>query len=354
LSESESTAEWLCFIDESGNFNDPESAVFTSAVLIECENEPTLIARIRQAIRQIGPLAPWPMHAWLAHRPTAHALWAIARPELAARHNLGASADAARRHWEETAPEALAKALARLKEGKEPRKDHLDALTRTEDNQNCFIAFASHASRLRCRMACLGRDLSQRRILGVIAGESQPLAAVSGDRYLALLSTLLERVDELLALEGDDRPVNLIIATRRVIHPISGEEVELFELDSNACEKVFTVRPSGFDSGRTFHARAFQRYDHDVHPGLVLADFFANLTYRHARHARALIKLDRKIEINIGLSLCPGDPRRPHAAALGIAAEWLRDRRVDHSADIPGIEPVWARDQAFMLPQCWS
>lgn len=347
-------AEWLCFIDETGDFNDPKSAVFTSAVLVECESEPTLIARIRQAIRQIAPLAPWPMHAWLANRPTAHALWAIAHPVLAERHGFAASADAARRHWEETAPEALERSLQRLEKGKEPKYDDLRSLERVEDAQNCFIAFASHASRLRCRMACLGRDLSQRRILGVIAGESQPLEADSEDRYLALLSTLIERIDELLALEGDDRPVHLVIATRRVIHPISGEEVEFLELDSNALEKIFTVRPSGFDSGRTFHARAIQAYDADVHPGLVLADFFANLTYRHARHTRSLIKLDRKIEINIGLRLCPGEPRRPHAAALGVAADWLRARREDDAAGIPGIEPAWARDQAFMLPHCWS
>ena len=351
MSESESMAEWLCFIDETGNFNDPKSAVFTSAVLVECENEPTLIARIRQAIRQIAPLAPWPMHAWLANRPTAHALWAIAHPVLAERHGFAASADAARRHWEETAPEALENSLERLEEGREPKKKHLDALERVTDSKPCFVAFTSHASTLRCRMSRLGRDLSQQRILGVIAGESQPLEAGSEDRYLALLSTLFERIDELLALEGDDRPVRLTIATRDVIHPVLGQKTKL---DRATIDATLASRPSGFDSGRTFRVGAIQAYGADVHPGLVLADFFANLTYRHARHTRSLIKLDRKIEINIGLRLCPGEPRRPHAAALGSAAEWLRDRRVDDSADIPGIEPAWARDQAFMLPHCWS
>ena len=349
LSEPDSAAEWLCFIDETGDFGDPNASVFVSAVLVECENEPTFIRRTRQAIGELAPLAPWPMHAWLAQRPEAHALWAIDRPQAAARHGLEACARAARLHWEAHAPEALQRGLERLKQGKEPRMDDLRELERTRDAQPCFIAFDSHTSTAKSRMSRIGRDLSDGKIMGVIAGESHPGQAPKGDRYLAVLKALLERIDELLALDDDARHVRLIVATRDVIHPILGQKTRL---DRATLESVIARRPSGFHSGRTFRVGAIQSYDENVHPGLVLADFFANLTGRHVRGKSGLIVHDRHIRRTIGLSLCPGDPRRPHAAARGVAAEWIAASRAGENG-ARDFDPAWARDQALMLTQCW-
>jgi hypothetical protein len=178
------------------------------------------------------------------------------------------------------------------------------------------------------------------------------------DGYLVVLATLFERVRALLSLRRDDaRHLVLAHVARRSIAVTPGELLPMTtEHLRRALEHAHPPPSTG--APVTFALHPPWRYDTQVHPGLVLADFVANRLHRRLRYFGLATDpwsdLARYAEVSTGLALEVGTHAGllPSGAAAGdfrtaVLMAWQnRCPRGALLGALAGERPRWAAEQA--------
>jgi hypothetical protein len=360
---------WSLFVDESGDFDDPEDDVVVAGLLLSEERHPRLARRLRRALDEAVPEVPWPIHARLTRQPVMFALWPYRRAaeDLEAVHPLVAAAIAAGRA---EAGEALERALEALRQERAPAHEDLLALDRALARR----APAAHgyllrrASATRAALARVAAWLAPEETSALapaalffpagetIRGDAIPRDA-SGDRYLTVLEALFQRVADALLALGGSHQVNVCPLSRRVsIRDVPGARRDPFlrpEHIAGAMARVTSPerRLARGEAWVRLNPGPVPHFDESVHPALVIADFLSNLAYgmipRHWPLARLLERLRDRVLLPVETR-----PGLPNPAASGRARALLDSVRGGRgedpgSLDEPGVRP-WAREQALL------
>lgn len=315
---------WRLFVDESGNFSDPDDEVVVAGLLLRDGAAGSDSEQIRASLQQAVPGLPWPIKASEINHPVVFALLPDADPERAR----------LRVHLQGALPEDFAAASDALAEGRRLPYQAVANLDReARQRRDEYAAFRRQSDRT---IASIGRLIEQ-----LASSESSPGGAVfvgcgetvrgyereTGDdsdiatcRYESLLQWLMVRaMDVLHRYEGRHR-LHLHVLERHVWDrqlsmqaPLHSRHIAPLRL---AAERI---------SGGATHRVELKfdevaRYDDRAHAGLVLADFMANRA--RAALLRRSESLD-EVEAALGLMLrCPvrsGEPGASHLAAAGAA-----------------------------------
>jgi hypothetical protein len=177
----------------------------------------------------------------------------------------------------------------------------------------------------------------------------------AGDRYLRLLSTLLERTAQIVGGGAAAPTLWIYVATRDVV-----EHGARRPLGSRHVQDRANAAPHPLPGGSGLPpivavARPPQAYDADVHPGIVLADFVANQLGHVLRVDRTWRETADAAERHVGLAV-EARPSWMTATSklptLAIEGPW-RDavRGALSGADLPAPPPAsdlpaWTREQA--------
>jgi hypothetical protein len=348
---------WLLYIDESGEFEEGQLDSLVLGVLVRGVEPATFKDRLRERLAQLFPNVPYPPHA-------AHLNLTASRPWYAMRHQPMAPLDpavAAARDFLAKATHRDARALqAKARSAGEATWDELrrasDLLAREAPQIHPSLAALHLAESARFRDFCR-EDL---QIVAAVAPREHDAAAESiappalrHDRYVATMETLLERVVALLGPHGDERvEVHVRIAGRNVHEDLYGPRVPLAPRHVAATASRVTAQSRvTFFLPADYVAARVERYDEHVHPGLVLADHYANSLRRRLLQTpcRGWPRVVRSCHDSLGIDLnfpardfAPA--RMPGVAAAGPARAYVRGLRAELTAH---AEPrQWARDQA--------
>lgn len=339
------------FIDESGDFDAATDTHVVAGLLLVGSPPGTNPAELRRTLRGLAPLLPWPLHARVYNHPVALGLAALARGgHAAARDALDVSlarlAVAARDALAPAHGALLAEVDAAFAAGRDPRDAALRELNRglrlaAPDVHDELERLARRVpAALRRVAAALGAGADQ-PCLAVAAARCAPGDAGQGDPYLSLLAVLVERAARVLVLAELADELHVRPLGRDVLDPVLGRRAPLH------------VRHFGPLQERLRAARIplrvvpqpVARYDADVHPLLVLADFGANRLRRVLDAPEApLATIERRVQDEVGAPARRRPPDRSNLAAAGAA--WRRTQGTPAaSIDWTGA-CRWAREQA--------
>jgi hypothetical protein len=355
---------WELYVDETGDFSAPDARVCVTGLLVDESREPLPVEPLRDCLRVVYPLIPFPPHATelkqLSTFVAAYGLHGcpvddrsfVERPFKRAYEHLMSSAD----------PVALAFGNS-LQNSAIPRREvRLACDTLLRANLPLEAAeLETYGRRCHRRMADLfdtvGSLWGPKECYVVAAwdvdggGEEFGGApAVHADRYLRTLAVLLERVVMLLrAPEGPCQQVRLRVAVRD-LHPGPGavrrEHIGLVA----AAAAGFPWLSTDVSGTVQFEPLEPERFDIRVHPGLVLADHIANRLFplsteptwvameRAGRRAFAIpISGEcRALGRDLPAFCATGSARRSIFGGLQQTA----------AVNLANIHPGWARDQA--------
>jgi len=334
---------WRLFIDESGDFDTDTSIVV--GVLVEQPAPSWEPARLRRALEAAAPGVPWPIHGWLTRRFGMYLLWDLLEAERS-----GAATAESLRVCVRSCEKVRDEALERLRSGREPSRQTIDAIEDAIKDAGEMHAFAG---RRIATLEGIGRVLDAATAAGEVALVFAALAeapAESKDPYLHTLTTGLERaVDALAALPGSHE-VRVHALGRHVLDPDLGANTPLHVRHVAACAGE-AVAAAGLGRVRLVPERVAV-YDIDVHPALVVADLLANRARRLVKD-RGLVDLEGRIArtlrvpvraAGLPLAAATGAPRVAVADARGGGAAAADDARAHLDAAPPPWR--WAREQA--------
>ena len=285
------TRQWSLFVDETGPIHDPASAASLVGVL--AEGEPFEIAReLRHRIERAMPEGAYPPHAvelrrtwgvirWLLRAGRPHPLLDLARAHLAAA-DLEAISDDRR------PPDEVSSRITRAVEGT-PLASQASALARR----------AKEALRRE-----LGAFSEAREVLWLTGsvdahdprGPGSPVAG--GARYDAALRGLFERTLLLLRSPARERHVIRVVAARidrrepalgLALRPLMPRDIGRAADEAQALP--FHRVPASATPQVRFVPEVPPRYDANVHPGVVVADFVANELHAPLGQAGSLRRL---------------------------------------------------------------
>jgi hypothetical protein len=362
-----SVTEWLLFIDESGDFDDPDSRPCTAGLLLQDEDASVRSGPLRRLIEQVAPLVPYPLHAAHLNRVGFH----LACRMRASGERQG---EAGRDDWLDEAVRlvresshpvagAFLKALGRPGWLDCTLLRRFDAWLKSEAPP-LFAVLAAERDAVNRAMWKLLDELHtaygpDRCLLIAAAEGTGSLTPVGEDRYLRLLTALFERVFALLR----SRPA----AQHRVWVRVAGRNVREAPFESvpqhsrhvadciRAAER-FPLWPPAGATDPDVRLVPFQpaRYDESVHPGLVLADFIANRLWMPLQWARDLRSLEAQAQDRTALSIyatpraLPASARLPLPAAEGLARQIVNAAFSGRQVPAPAaVAPGWAREQAL-------
>jgi hypothetical protein len=279
--------------------------------------------QIRFALSRSAPELDWPLHTAYFNMPVLFALGAHIRALAVGGYSPAAIVEALQR----ADPSTTANVLAALRNHEEPPYKELkmlDALLREFDSD----AY----TRLRDRV----RDLKTliRSLLAEIAHVPDTEAETDGhvfgaterhraqergrtggrtyfsQRYDMLLGLLLAGVVRSLEHRGGSHHVFLQVLTRDTIDPVLDRSVPLHNRHVAALIAAIPLH-----SGRVrLTQEGVPRFDADVHPALVLADFIAT-TSRTVLASGALPEVEQQFHEKLGLRPRSGKPPRTHLSA---------------------------------------
>lgn len=350
---------WQLYLDESGNFDDPNEAVLVAGVLFEGRALPQQSAALRARLAGIFVGSAYPPHA--AHHNIAASLLCEA---LAGRAPEGPAASRLLRAIERALPIAQGSASPEARTFREavlsgePRLRVPVPPLRTFDVWLRKAAPEAHQALVQERDA-QRVDLVRFAAEGLHAGTPNgPLvvAAWQGGgtptgtadaRYEALYETLLERALAFAAHRDVGADLQVHLATRHR-HPPPKHVAALNQADTRALGSALLRRAKGPSRALRFSAEV---YGAGVAPGIVLADFASNTLFSALRAARSWDQAHASLRDGTGLVAQAHCALLPLAAALPcVAAEGpLRDaiRNAAEGLPVPPLSgPTWAREQA--------
>lgn len=360
---------WRCFIDESGDLDDRDDVVLLAAVLFPTRDDPFLIARLRQAMREKAPLVPWPFHRWVATKPSIYPFWREQRPDV----ELEASVDDACRRafeaWEKRRPELLETVREVCGSGDEPEYKQLRSLRRAlkKEDYAAFDALRRYSEKTCTAIARRPAELVEAKSSGrsrgllFMAGEGPGADVDDEGRYFALLTLLLERVRDVLKLNAGEQVVTVDAASRYVPHPsLPAKTRRPTKLThGHLAEACARVQPEPEDDQMAPRIRltadSVSDYGDDVAPGLVVADGAANFLRRRLLRNPCLSPLQRAAEDYFRLSLHRAEPSVSHVAATKTPAEAVdlaRQSQFDDARQrLEKLERRWPKEQAVQWVQ---
>ena len=339
---------WDLYIDESGKFNDSSDTAIIGAVASCGSDDPVVLARFRETVRRSAPLVPWPFHRWLATKAVMYPLWRQQRPEVDVGDTLEEACRGALAIWEEKCPRTLSNVRDCIDDGDEPSSEDLDKLkTRLKVEANSTWEILEARSQRVCATLgeCFrsvasvdgGTEGCESSVVSFLVGESTTGDAEEGegDRYLNMLTGLLERVGDVFSRLDGQQVITIHPATRWVRHPrIPGRHDLSRAHIKDACERIEHNFEGESESGRRrirFSIGKIWRYDDKVAPGIVMADSVANYLFREVNHLAEptssgdygdddeLSGLHQCVSDYFGFPMKSGDPKLSHASATGRA-----------------------------------
>ncbi|MFW6053404.1 MAG: hypothetical protein ACOC9J_01200 [Persicimonas sp.] len=375
---------WSLYVDESGDFDaDPPSHVVLTAVAVprRSDRDPHFEPRLREALIEAAPLVPWPPHAWLIFRPAMYVIWSHANEESRPKNQeyMDRALDAfqqddAQRNRYETA-------LASWKSGSEPAEAALKELESylRATSRATFEYFSSlkdtTVARLRRVLEFAWLDdlsVDDPEPLGFVVsetdlGDAQPKSGEDGDRYATLMVSLLERVRDTLFKAGGSHSLD-VYADRRKMRTPNMPMSQATELHRPHLEwitsQVHQTAPSeDMPSVRFGFGGSFRhKFNDDVPPGIVLADFAAitlrNITNSNSTGSR-IDELNYVVTtasnlLRVRFDTLTPDAQLPHVSATGRARKFVNRARHAYrhgeafderlTEDPPGRR--WVRQQA--------
>jgi hypothetical protein len=364
---------WQLFVDESGDFSSEENVVVAGVLLDKRKSYPHARG-IQMALQHQLPHVPWPFHTTHLMRPLSQVVWHAATNHATAYHlpvfdipgetegrlELVEQVIGRLRQNEETRV-LFDQQVHRVRQGAFPRRGALIECEQTLSAQqrSSLRDFAQVDLRLAIRyLEQLARRFARRRPLDkglyVFAtgeerkGSSYGLACATPplDRYLSLLSVLLERVVETLLWHGGQHEVALLAQGRTVFHG----EPQARQLDiqhlldcvtplSIAPHRMQTHSPGVPDvvhfkrgsSSVALRMLAPEAYNMESCGGSFLADLAAHRANTMALgRGSDLRAIHGRLRRWVPFSCHTQDPRRSHVAAVPHCQEQLRDARVHH------------------------
>jgi hypothetical protein len=359
-------SQWGLFVDESGDFKEPEDGAVGAGILLRLDVPEVRVQAIDRDLYRAVPGFPWPLHAAHINVPVMGALARTARLRFAS------PTDAS--HWRPNPFDAVAtSAVETLEREDAPRVGRvLDALRRGErpdfDDLRKLDGLLKASGRAMHRklqdyarqatawiLAVIGRlaPTSNVHLLAatVLSGESIPGDAIppgaegdraDAERYFTLLQCLLGRTCDVLSRLPGPHEVAVHVANRPVDSTRGRVQFDL----SHLREMIRLATPPGLTSVR-LHAASTPDFDASVDPRIVLADFVANGARRRMRESYALRTLEAQLDaVTVG-PVHSGEPPLSHVAASGWAREHIEAARRDSTTPPPPPEAKrWARDQA--------
>lgn len=361
---------WILGVDESGRMKGADGLV--AGVLVRLDDTPANVGALREALLDLMPGIPWPLHATHLRRPTTHALgWLAPSPQRASRFpedfdrcalalellqrsehpTLLRAVDAARggmwsriefgaadRAFRDEAPAAHRQLRPLVTDRFVRLSSWLAALTQRHRADGCFGVIAA------------GPDDGA---LGVpVPG------GVGTDRYLALLEVLFERLLMLRCAPTLRRTLHVRVATRHIEEHLgarrgfplrSTDWLKLFERAAANVERCHGARVR---RPRILAPQIVTKYDATAHPVVVIADLLANSTLALARARVSWRTLREHVTRASGLPLATvaeaveGQPTLPAVAAAGSFRAAIR-AAFEGGTPVPiEEEPQWAADQA--------
>lgn len=357
---------WKCFIDESGDLDGGGDMVVLAGYLMPERDDPSMLPRLKKMIRHQAPLVPWPFHRWIATKPAMYPIWREARSDVQLAPKLDAACQQAIEVWEERSAERLKEARRNRDQGDEPGPTLLKSLKRTlkKADYGAFYVLQQHSERICRRISQLPSVISGERR----GGESQGLVFMVAhdgrkekDRkepYYALLTRLLERLRDVLALMEGEQVVTVEAAGRYAAHPDLpergrwGRRIPLSrEHLVKSCREV-TGEPKGERLAPRIRlsAEGVSAYDEEVSAGLVMADGLANSLRRKLFRRPHLADLHRHVQKEFQLPVATGTASLSHLAAMGRPSRALELARAgsfeEAHEELEPMDKRWPREQA--------
>jgi hypothetical protein len=386
---------WQLYIDESGDFDDPDDVVCVAGLFVPLPADDDLELYLRTRLAEAFPLTRYPQHAAELDIPVSRALFALREPPTPAEPE-GVAAVRARVAPALDAlvgaddPEVLALVAGWRVGARVPleRVRWLDLWLRgaAPDAHRELRAVCEHQEEA-LRTHVLGdlADLIRRYTTEVLPPTSgnplpaRPVALVAAEsshdgpqtpaaRYLALVELLLERVYAHLREPRDARHHILVRTCARELR--FGDTTVDHRLDAADVVRA-SRRAAGFPFLPAEHlpdprvwvsALSTEAFDPAAHPGLVLADYVANRARRALKSSPAralpLAAVQESIERRLGhvdtrlpLRARPELGPLPTVAGGGPARRHVRTCFVGRSSsDRPHIHARWASESA----QAWE
>lgn len=360
------TTRWSFFVDESGNFGDPDDIVAVSGVLLHHRSslQPHVL---KAALRRVVPVLPWPPHAWLLNQPafTAMAIRETMNSGALASSALTSAALEAWRVMKKADSEAADTLLQALRSGDvDEAKAEIKLLTtaiRNADNvsfnilRHYGIEIRALIARLLTEAANLKRVADESAPVWLllasetVAGDAVPSTSSGSDRYLELLQILLGRLSRALGRAGGEHEVAIWVSRRNVANADGGTEhlhlPRLQSLITLAGEHEPSVRLIAAGIGRSTDERG---------AGYVLADFGANASRIAVfPRTRTLDEVYSVLRERFGSVQIATRKVYSHCAASGDAAALIKraesERIEAPRRELPANHPkaYWACQQAW-------
>jgi hypothetical protein len=386
---------WQLFIDESGDFDDPDDVVCVAGLFVPLPADDDLEPYLRTRLDEAFPLTTYPQHAAELDVPISRALLALRSPRLEGEpaavadvrariapaigallgaddpevlttvgaHRVGVPLTHDRVRWLDiwlrgAAPEAHRELRAVCDEQEEALRAHV--LGDLADLVRRYTTEVLPPSD--------GNPLPARPVALVAAEASPEGAGPPAARYLALFELLLERVYAHLREPGGARHHVLVRTSARDLR--FGDATNDHRLDAPDVVRA-SRRAAGFpflpaehlpDRRVWLSALATESFGPAMHPGLVLADYVANRARRALKstpiRSMPLAALQQSIERRLGhvdtrlpLRARPTLGPLPTVAAGGLARRHVRTCFVGRVAPEPLHHvPRWASESA----QAWE
>ena len=326
---------WSLYVDESGDFSDAWISVVVGGLLVRADAERGGPEPLRRQLLGAIPIEFWPLHAAQINLPVWFAL--VHAAVVADRTPVDPTSAAAIACLRTHCGAHLDAALADLTNGHEPRFDALRAMNHIlrQHQPVDYITLEHWGRTLWAKVATLvealaasngGADLPAVAVFAAGETDLSPIDPAEGSmdedaRYKELLACALERVASVLGRTEGRHHVGLHVLGRRVFNRVLGRHTPLLLSDVAALAQPINER---FAPRVRLVANEVARFDRDVHPALVLADFAAN----HARRAlhgpcRELTSTESDLQSRIPAAVRSGRPVLSHLAGDGLARSWI-------------------------------
>jgi hypothetical protein len=355
---------WDLFIDESGDFSDPEDEVVVAGLLVRDDAAGASSVQLRASLQAAAPELPWPLKASYLNRPVLFALAQACRPDAA--HSRSADdAEAIVRHLNTVAAGDVAVVLDDLRAGHRlpyERVAKLDTLAQQVPQYQAVrrLAGESTAQIGRLLHALAGQSGESPLVLVAACGETvrgdvsatAPGADLATRRYLDMLHGVIIRAADILGRGEGRQQLHLHVLERPVREEILGRVTATMLHLRHVGPLARAVEGLYAGPGAPVSIKLDQicAYDARLHPTLVLADFLANRGRRALRHPSGhLTAVEDALRAEVPCSVRSCEPPASHLAAAGWAQDGIeRTRRgeTDTLGSPPSGSRAWAVEQA--------